>query len=307
MSPEDIRRRISPGIRRSSARRSTVRRLLLCGGIAGTLGLVPATGAAWARSQEPPPVRQLLGPGQQAPAMNARPTATDASPDSPWVPESQADDYDPHRDYFAGFDPMPYLSGQSVGNDADPDDPAESVGEDEGDENAGEEQDASEGQHASENQNASDEDSGAEQASGQPLERPQGAWTKPITSGEVTAAYGIPGDWIAGHHTGVDLAVPVGTPVRSVGSGVVKQAGNGGDYGKMVLIRMDDGRYTLFAHLSNVLVDPGERVSTGSLIGHSGNTGRSSGPHLHFEVRKTATYGSDIDPVSYLASKGVRL
>jgi murein DD-endopeptidase MepM/ murein hydrolase activator NlpD len=123
----------------------------------------------------------------------------------------------------------------------------------------------------------------------------------------VTAAYGIPGDWIAGHHTGIDLALPVGTPVRSVGSGRVALAGWGGDYGLRVMVRMDDGHHTLFAHLSDVEVRPGARVGYGTLVGFSGNTGRSSGPHLHFEVRRTPDYGSDIDPVPYLASKGVRL
>ncbi|MFG2192002.1 M23 family metallopeptidase [Streptomyces sp. NPDC048639] len=295
MSPVDIRRRKSPGTtRRSTARPGIVRRLLLCGGVAGALGLVPAAGTAWALSEEPPPAHQLLGPEQQAPAMDARATATDAFPDSPWEPESQADDYDPVREVFPDFDRLPYVNGYGLEDDSDPEDPTEGIGEDESEE-------------ADEDESEEAEDTSAEQSSDEPLEGPQGAWTKPIASGEVSAAYGIPGDWIAGHHTGVDLAVQVGTPVRSVGSGVVKQAGDGGDYGTMVLMRMDDGRYTLFGHLSKVLVKPGKRVATGTLIGYSGNTGRSSGPHLHFEVRKTAKYGSDIDPVSYLASKGVRL
>ncbi|MEU6082493.1 M23 family metallopeptidase [Streptomyces sp. NPDC047108] len=257
---------------------------------------MPAAGTAWARSQEPPPAHQLLGPERQAPPANARVTATDAFPDSPWVPESQADDYDPVRDLFP--DGLPYVGGYGMEDDSGPEDPADVTGEETDEEEGAQEQ-------GTEEQETEEQD--AEQTSDEPLEGPQGAWTKPITSGEVSAAYGIPGDWIAGHHTGVDLAVPVGTPVRSVGSGVVKQAGSGGDYGTMVLMRMDDGRYTLFAHLSKVLVKPGKRVATGTLIGYSGNTGRSSGPHLHFEVRKTAKYGSDIDPVSYLASKGVRL
>jgi murein DD-endopeptidase MepM/ murein hydrolase activator NlpD len=64
----------------------------------------------------------------------------------------------------------------------------------------------------------------------------------------------------------------------------------------MVLMRMDDGKYTLFAHLSKVLVRPGQRVSTGKLIAYSGNTGNSTGPHLHFEVRQD---GRPHDPLNY--------
>ncbi|MGP3984941.1 M23 family metallopeptidase [Streptomyces sp. KR80] len=142
----------------------------------------------------------------------------------------------------------------------------------------------------------------------EPLEGPPSTWAKPLTvTGRVSAAYGVPGNWIAGHHTGIDLAVRPGTPVYAVGSGVVVRAGWGGDYGLIVLMRMDDRRYTLFAHLSKIVIRPGTRVKAGSLLGFSGNTGKSSGPHLHFEVRTSAKYGSDIDPVSYLASKGVRL
>ncbi|MBQ0986920.1 M23 family metallopeptidase [Streptomyces sp. F63] len=131
-------------------------------------------------------------------------------------------------------------------------------------------------------------------------------WTLPVADAAVSAAYGIPGGWLAGRHTGLDFAVPVGTPVRAPGPGEVVTAGWGGDYGNLVTLRTKDGQYLLFAHLSRVDAAPGQRVGPGELLGHSGNTGRSSGPHLHFEVRQSTEYGSDIDPRSYLASKGVR-
>ncbi|MER5968277.1 M23 family metallopeptidase [Streptomyces sp. NPDC002055] len=132
-------------------------------------------------------------------------------------------------------------------------------------------------------------------------------WVRPVAVGAVSAEYGIPGEWIAGHHTGVDLAVPVGTSVHSVGTGVVTQADWAGDYGLMVMVKLDDGHYVLYAHLSEVAVHEGQRVEAGTLLGQSGNTGNSTGPHLHFEVRTSTAYGSDLDPAAYLEAKGILL
>ena len=133
-------------------------------------------------------------------------------------------------------------------------------------------------------------------------------WTTPLADkARISQRYGVKGNWAAGHHTGVDFAVPEGTPVRSVGSGSVVFAGTSGDYGRAVTIRMSDGKYTLFAHLSRISVAKGERVNAGKVIGRSGNTGNSTGPHLHFEVRAQRGYGSDIDPLKYLASHGVQV
>lgn len=136
---------------------------------------------------------------------------------------------------------------------------------------------------------------------------PPGSWSRPVGHVKVSAPYGIRGSWSAGHHTGIDLAVPTGTPVRSVGAGKVVFAGRSGAYGKAVTIRMKDGNYTLFAHLSKIYVDRGDRVKAGTLLGKSGNTGRTTGPHLHFEVRSQRGYGSDVNPVAYLAQRGVRI
>lgn len=134
-------------------------------------------------------------------------------------------------------------------------------------------------------------------------------WSRPVLlrGVKISQGYGIRGNWAAGHHTGTDLAVPTGTPVRSVGPGTVVFAGWSGDYGKAVTIRMTDGKYTLFAHMSTIAVKPGKRVNPGTWLGRSGNTGRSTGPHLHFEVRAKRGYGSDINPIRYLAGHGVRL
>lgn len=136
---------------------------------------------------------------------------------------------------------------------------------------------------------------------------PPESWAQPVTGYRVSAPYGIPGDWAAGRHTGIDLAVPVGTPVRSVGAGTVVFSGYAGDYGHTVMVRMRDGKYTLFAHLSRRYAAEGDRVRAGTVLGLSGNSGRSTGPHLHFEVREKRAYGTDIDPVAYLARHGVRI
>src|SRR5690606_32684870 len=111
--------------------------------------------------------------------------------------------------------------------------------------------------------------------------------------------------WSSGTHSGVDFAAATGTPVRSVGPGTVVTVGWGGAYGNQVVVRHDDGRYTQYAHLSATSVSPGQRVDGGRQIGAVGSTGNSTGPHLHFEARTGAFYGSDIDPAAYLASKGV--
>ncbi|MCX5205603.1 M23 family metallopeptidase [Streptomyces sp. NBC_00237] len=123
----------------------------------------------------------------------------------------------------------------------------------------------------------------------------------------VSTRYGVRGDWLAGHHTGIDLAVPTGTPVHAVGAGDVVLAKWSGSYGHAVTVRMTDGHFAVYAHLSRIEVRQGARVRVGQRLGRSGNTGRSSGPHLHLEIRARRQYGSDVNPASYLARRGVRL
>lgn len=147
---------------------------------------------------------------------------------------------------------------------------------------------------------------------GQVLLAPAPGWAAPVTADyRISARYGIPGDsWAAGYHTGVDLAVPTGTPVHSVGPGEVHSTSAEGAYGNHVLVRMADGRYgryVLYAHLDSMSVAAGDRVRGGTRIGDSGNTGNSTGPHLHLEVRTGTEYGTDIDPVAYLRGYGIRL
>ncbi|WP_112471312.1 M23 family metallopeptidase [Streptomyces triticisoli] len=131
-------------------------------------------------------------------------------------------------------------------------------------------------------------------------------FTLPVAGSAVGTGYRVAGGlWSSGYHTGVDFAVPTGTPVKAVGAGTVVSAGWGGAYGNQVVIRLNDGHYAQYAHLSSLSVSTGQTVSGGQQVGLSGSTGNSTGPHLHFEIRTTPNYGSDVDPVSYLRSKGV--
>ena len=102
-------------------------------------------------------------------------------------------------------------------------------------------------------------------------------------------------------HTGIDLALPIGSPVRAVGDGVVIEAGRESGYGNIVKIRHADGTVTYYAHLSKILVFSGE-VTAGQQIAEEGDTGHSTGPHLHFEVRINDV---PVDPIPWLAKHGV--
>ncbi|MCZ7414426.1 MULTISPECIES: murein hydrolase activator EnvC family protein [unclassified Streptomyces] len=133
-------------------------------------------------------------------------------------------------------------------------------------------------------------------------------WARPLAGHHrVSAHYGIPGDWLAGHHTGIDFAVDSGTPVHAVGTGTIDSAGALGDYGQAVVLRLADGHFALYAHLSRIDVRAGQRVAGGEDLAHTGATGRVTGPHLHFEIRTTRDYGTDVDPVRYLADRGVSI
>ncbi|MGW7467740.1 M23 family metallopeptidase [Streptomyces xantholiticus] len=130
----------------------------------------------------------------------------------------------------------------------------------------------------------------------------------PIAGSFVTTGYKTGGAlWSSGSHSGVDFRAASGSSVVAVGSGTVVEAGWGGAYGNNIVIRMNDGTYTQYGHLSSIGVSVGQQVTPGQQIGLSGSTGNSTGPHLHFEARTTPEYGSDIDPVAYLRSHGVSI
>lgn len=128
----------------------------------------------------------------------------------------------------------------------------------------------------------------------------------PVAGSYVSTGYMTSGSvWSSGTHTGIDFHAATGTSVRSVGYGTVVQAGWGGAYGNQIVIKMHDGTYTQYGHLSSIGVSVGQKVAPGQYIALSGATGNVTGPHLHFEARTTPEYGSDIDPVAYLRAHGV--
>ncbi|MFD4260218.1 M23 family metallopeptidase [Streptomyces sp. NPDC058534] len=130
----------------------------------------------------------------------------------------------------------------------------------------------------------------------------------PITASYVSTAYQAGSSlWSSGSHTGIDFHASSGTTVHAVGVGTVVEAGWGGAYGNQVVIKMHDGTYTQYGHLSSVGVSVGQSVDPGQQIGLSGATGNVTGPHLHFEARTSPEYGSDMDPVAYLRSHGVNV
>ncbi|MGW6645594.1 M23 family metallopeptidase [Streptomyces iakyrus] len=131
-------------------------------------------------------------------------------------------------------------------------------------------------------------------------------YTVPVAGATVGTPYRMSGSmWSSGYHTGVDFVVPTGTSLKAVGAGTVVSAGWGGAYGNQVVIKLNDGHYAQYAHLSQLSVSAGQTVTAGQQVGLSGATGNVTGPHLHFEIRTTPDYGSDVDPVAFLRSHGV--
>ena len=122
----------------------------------------------------------------------------------------------------------------------------------------------------------------------------------PVTVGRLASGFGPRADTF---HDGVDISAPEGTPVFAAHSGKVEYADDDlSGYGKVLIVRGDDQLYTIYAHNSRLLVAAGERIKRGQEISQVGNTGHSSGPHLHFEVRLKDTRGRvvAVDPLPLL-------
>ncbi|MEV5932431.1 peptidoglycan DD-metalloendopeptidase family protein [Streptomyces sp. NPDC052079] len=141
----------------------------------------------------------------------------------------------------------------------------------------------------------------------QPETRFDRSWVAPVETYALSASYGSGGARWANRHSGQDFAVPIGTPVRAVGTGKVVKVSCGGAFGIEIVVQHAGGYYTQYAHLAAVAVDQGDRVTPGQWIGQSGTSGNSTGPHLHFEVRVTPEMGSAVNPVTWLARHGVAL
>ena len=116
---------------------------------------------------------------------------------------------------------------------------------------------------------------------------------KPI-SGTITSRYG--GRW-GSVHTGLDIATSSGTSIKAAAGGTVSYAGWKGSYGNLVVISHGNGIQTYYAHCSSLLVSAGQSVSQGQVIARVGSTGNSTGPHLHFEIRKN---GTTLNPQNYV-------
>ena len=126
------------------------------------------------------------------------------------------------------------------------------------------------------------------------------AWVRP-TRGGLTSGYGP--RW-GRMHRGIDFGAPYGTPIYAAAKGTVSYAGPEGGYGRLVTIRHAGGYTTAYGHMSRIVVRSGQRVSAGQVIAYVGSEGRSTGPHLHFEVRRGGAY---LDPIPFLRARGVRV
>ena len=129
----------------------------------------------------------------------------------------------------------------------------------------------------------------------------------PVQSGYVNSNFGYREDpfekgKIRFHH-GLDIAVNIGTKVYAPADGKVKFVGRQGGWGKVLKIDHGNGYRTVYAHLSRIVVKPGSEIKRGDLVAESGNSGRSSGPHLHYEVHK---YGAPQNPMDYFFSGNLK-
>jgi murein DD-endopeptidase MepM/ murein hydrolase activator NlpD len=101
-------------------------------------------------------------------------------------------------------------------------------------------------------------------------------------------------------HEGLDIAVDFGTPVSATADGLVLYAAPHAGYGNLVIVYHSNGVTTRYGHLSRITVEAGQRVKRGEQVGHAGSTGRSTGPHVHYEIREN---DQPVDPATYAASK----
>lgn len=125
-----------------------------------------------------------------------------------------------------------------------------------------------------------------------------GPFRWPLNSGRITDRFGAFQSWRSQRHIGVDIGASSGSPIYAAASGRVAQAGWSGSYGLRVQIDHANGYSTIYAHASSLNVSVGQSVSRGQLIGRVGSTGNSTGPHLHYEIRRN---GTPVDPLQYYA------
>ncbi|SNS99442.1 Peptidase family M23 [Geodermatophilus saharensis] len=124
----------------------------------------------------------------------------------------------------------------------------------------------------------------------------------PVAGGRLTSTFGARWGTL---HAGIDLAAPMLTPEYAAADGVVLEAGPASGYGNAVYIQHDNGDVTVYGHMEEILVQPGQVVRAGDTIALLGNRGQSTGPHLHFEVHVGGIDGQKIDPIPWLQERGV--
>ncbi|WP_435199908.1 peptidoglycan DD-metalloendopeptidase family protein [Janibacter sp. GS2] len=125
-------------------------------------------------------------------------------------------------------------------------------------------------------------------------------WVKPLDNAVFTSPFGHRWGRL---HAGQDYAASVGTPLKSMGAGTVVGAGPMSGYGIYIDIEYSDGTVSRYGHLSSVSATVGQQVAPGDVVALTGNTGRSTGPHLHMEIRPGG--GEPIDPAGWLAERGI--
>jgi murein DD-endopeptidase MepM/ murein hydrolase activator NlpD len=126
----------------------------------------------------------------------------------------------------------------------------------------------------------------------------------PVDGARLTSTFGA--RWGTFHY-GIDLAAPMHTPEYAAADGVVLRAGSASGFGLAVYILHENGDVTVYGHMDEILVQPGEYVEAGDTIALLGNRGQSTGPHLHFEVHQGGEDGERIDPIAWLAERGVHV
>ncbi len=128
----------------------------------------------------------------------------------------------------------------------------------------------------------------------------------PLDDARLTSGYGMRTHPVLGGrrgHKGVDLAAPTGTPIYATADGIISKAERFSSYGLYVSIEHGAQIQTRFAHMSRIAVANGQRVKKGDVIGYVGSTGRSTGPHLHYEVRVD---GKAVNPIPYMVESGAQ-
>ncbi|MFD4577884.1 M23 family metallopeptidase [Streptomyces sp. NPDC058417] len=155
----------------------------------------------------------------------------------------------------------------------------------------------------------------ADKARQERAERKRPAPGAPVTAGSVvlpladvklSARFGDKGElWSSGEHTGLDFVAPTGTELMAVHDATVTRVTSGGALGNHTVLRLEDGTEVRYSHQDSVAVEEGQKVKAGEVIGAVGDTGNTTGPHLHLEVVDAA--GDFIDPEAWFAEQGLSL